>query len=135
VLARFHEAGDLLLSDLMLAEPARRAGSKQALNVDGTVVGRSLRGYLELRAAGDPGVLPPTVRFEVTPASGGTDGPPLLLQEAEVQAETTEGRWSAEASLDLEALPPGEYVVRALALRDGAAVGSVTRPLRLLPRP
>ena len=136
VLARFHPAGDVVLSDLMLAEPGRRAGSKQALNVDGTVVGRTLRAYLEIRAAGGPGVLAPVVRFEVAPApSGGTEAPARLLRDAQVRAEVAEGRWSAEASLDLEALPPGEYIVRALALRDGTAAGSVTRPLRLAPRP
>ncbi len=136
VLARFHPAGALALSDLMIAEPSRRAGQRVALNVNGTLAGRTLTAYLEVRATEPLAGAAPAVRFEVVSLTPGeTEAPPVVVREAEVRAESVDGRWNAEASLDLEALPAGDYLVRALAYNQGQAAGSVTRPLRLSPRP
>jgi VWFA-related protein len=129
--AEFTPAGDLALSDLMLAEPERRAGGRAALNVDGRVRGRTLTAYLELRARQGGDGASPTVRFEIAPGTA-PGAEPTLRQEATVQAEAAPGRFAAQATLDLAGLAPGPYLIRAVVGRQAYDVG---RPLQLVPGP
>jgi VWFA-related protein len=125
---RLRPAGGALLSDLLVAEPGRRA-SGMALTVDGRLVGRAVRTALEIRGA----TTPPTVQLEVVPAGGDA---PVLVGGASVRATAEPGRLSAEAFLDLASLAPGRYDLRALVLKaDGTEVGRVVRPVELLPAP
>jgi VWFA-related protein len=125
--ARLRPAGGLVLSDLLVAEPGRRA-SGTALTVDGRLVGRAVRTALEIGGASDP----PTVQLELVPSGG--DGP-VLVGGASVRATAEPGRFSAEAFLDLASLAPGQYELRALVLKDGTELGRVARLLTLLPPP
>ncbi len=127
VQVRLRPAGGALLSDLLVAEPGRRA-SGMALTVDGRLAGRAVRIGLEIRGA----AAPPTVQLEVVPAGGDA---PALIGGASVRSTAEAGRLSAEAFLDLGSLAPGRYDLRALVLTDGAEIGRVARTLELLPAP
>jgi hypothetical protein len=41
----------------------------------------------------------------------------------------TPGAWYAEGTLNLASLAPGDYVVRAIILWEGAIVGTATRSI------
>jgi VWFA-related protein len=86
--------------------------------------------FLEVYGAA-PGSQPPTIRVDVV----GPDDATRTSLDAVVAPTRQPGRWTATAAIDLAALPPGDYVVRA-ALRQGSTdLGAVERTLRKAVRP
>jgi VWFA-related protein len=130
--ARFTKGGTLALSNILLAEPERRAGDATAVSVDGALLGRVMTAYVELR--GEAAAGPPSVRFEVVPE--GESAAPALATPPVAAISEAAGRYAVEAGLDLSRLAPGAYRLRAIALdAGGIEAGRVERPLRLAPRP
>lgn len=129
--ARLLPVGGFLVSDLLVADPARRAGGNLMLTPDGVLRGESLSVYLEVRpAVADASVEAPSVRFELDcPEAGGP-----LLQEADRRGDAASG-WSAEALLSLSGQRGGDCVLHAAVSRAGAEVGRVSRPLRIVRPP
>jgi hypothetical protein len=57
-------------------------------------------------------------------------GPAIIATPLAIQASQDAGRFSARGALPIGALPPGDYVVRALVGGDGQPIGQITRTMR-----
>lgn len=71
--------------------------------------------------------MPVGVVFEV---SDSTDGAPLFRVPGVLSATQEEGRFSATGTITVGALPPGDYVIRAIIGVQGQPAGRVIRTLR-----
>ncbi len=83
-------------------------------------------GYLEIYGA-PPRSAEIAVRMEIAASD---DGPPLAATTATVQKTSDDARRIVIGPLPLNALAPGDYLVRAVVSIDGRAAGRVTRTLR-----
>ena len=68
------------------------------------------------------------VRFDVAEAAGGSSIGPLTTRMGRGRRDQDR---TAQAIVHVGALPPGDYVVRASVLSDGAPVGIATHPFRV----
>ncbi len=136
VSARLVPAGPFGLSSLVLTDPATRVDGKMKLLIDGYLTGRTVAAYLAMqRMQPDPGGGTgemPSVRFEVVSTSG--DGV-LTGSKITVKDDSAPGRWYAEGEIDLAALPPGVYEIRAVVSIDGRDAGRVSRQITTNPKP
>jgi hypothetical protein len=57
-------------------------------------------------------------------------GPAIIATPLAIQASQDAGRFTAQGAVPIGALPPGDYVVRALVGVDGQPIGQVTRTMR-----
>lgn len=81
--------------------------------------------YLEMYG-GTPGV-----RISaVVEIAQNADGPALLTTPLAIEATSEDGRYLATGAVAIGALPPGDFVVRAIVGIEGQAAGQVTRTLR-----
>jgi VWFA-related protein len=128
--ARLVPAGPLGLSSLVMTDPAVRVDGRMKLLVDGYVLGRSVSAYIAMQrlqpdAGGGTGSKP-TVQFEIA----SEDGVAVLARGAgQVREDAEPGRWYTEELLNLSALPPGTYLVRAVVSVDGEVAGRVSRQI------
>jgi VWFA-related protein len=119
------EGHGLRLGPLALTDPATRVGGKMKLVVDGTVRDR-VAAYVEASAV-SPEAAIDGLRLRVEIATSASS--PALVTETPALVEDGAGQWYAETVLDLAPVPPGEYVVRAIA---SASQGELARTGRLL---
>ena len=123
--ARLRPAGSLLLSDLVVADRARRESGTMA-TVDGRLLGRSASVLLEVAGA----QVTPAVQFEFAPEGGSAAD---LVEAAIVRPRDQPGRFDAAALLNLAAFAAGRYELRAIVFQDGREVGRAVRAIELLP--
>ena len=81
--------------------------------------------YLEMYG-GTPGVRISAI-VEVAQSA---DGPALLTTPLAIEATSEDGRYLATGAVAIGALPPGDFIVRAIVGIEGQAAGQVTRTLR-----
>lgn len=125
--ARITPAGQLRLSDLMVAEPPA-SGRTVSPSVTGRVTTETLVAYAELYSAAEPQLQMASLMLEVA-----RDGEGRALESAPMRlvgADTARLR-SVEASVPLALLPDGDYVARAVLLSNGRPIGATTRPFTL----
>lgn len=125
--ARLRPAGSLLLSDLVVADRARREPGTMA-TVDGRLLGRSASVLLEVAGA----QVAPAVQFELTPEGGSAAD---LVEAGIVRPRDQPGRFDAAALLNLTAFAAGRYELRAIVFQDGQEIGRAARAIELLPEP
>jgi len=58
------------------------------------------------------------------------NGPAISTSRLAIESTSDPGRFQASAAVPIGALPPGDYVVRAIVGIDGQPMGRVTRVLR-----
>jgi VWFA-related protein len=127
VSAQLTVGSGMVVSDLMLNDPARAAVSEElALIPDGRLLGRSLGAYLEMYPTA--GRRPSEVDIQIVEAE---DGPPLLTTAMPLRESTPGPRWTSAGEIDLSALPPGEYTAVAVVRSGDAIAARVARPFRL----
>jgi len=113
------------LSDLVLADPARRSGDQLTPLADGRVMGDRLDTYIEVYP--EPRTRVTSVAFDISELP---DTPALLSGASTPQERDGGGRWTAGVTVDLRVLPPGVYTVSARALAGDRVIGRVSRPFR-----
>lgn len=129
VLARLAEG--LEVSDLVIVAAAEGPGDRTRPAAAGLLRAATISAMLEIRGRAAE---VRNTRLAVELATG-PDAAPLLRAEAR-HADRADGAERAfEAALDVAALPPGEYVARALVAVPGQPVRSIVRLLRLEPPP
>jgi VWFA-related protein len=121
---------EIALGDLLLT-PAR---SLKNGDIRPGVIPKALDGqiatYTELYSNKPGGLADTKVVFEVADSA---DGPTLRSDIAEVR-ERPDGTYrQAMAIVPVTALPPGQYVARAIVSSNGKTVGKLTRPFQVLP--
>ena len=123
------QGGGLRLGGLLLTDPGVRIAGRMKQVVDGTVRDR-VAAYVEADwVDGPPPAAAPRLTFEVAP---GVDAPAAVAMPVEM-IQDEPGRWYAEATIELKALAPGRYVLRAVAAPDGAEPVRTARLLRIVP--
>ena len=125
--ARVTSAGQLRLSDLMLAEPPA-SGRTVSPSVTGRITTETLVAYAELYSAAEPQLQMASLTLEVARDAEGRalESAPMRL----VGADTAKLR-TVEASVPLALLPDGDYVARAVLLSNGRPIGTTIRPFTL----
>ena len=121
-------AGETLaFGDLIVGAPPG-AGKGLRAGVEPHVSAETIAAHMELYSTAATTFERATVSLDV---ADDTDGPAL----ASVTARLTEGArptWRTVTGLvPVRALPPGRYIARARVMRDGTAVGVLTRPFVL----
>ncbi len=125
--ARLIAGTNIVVSDLMLNDPARAAKADDlALIPDGRLIGTSLGAYLEMYPA--KGRRPSGVDMLIVE---GEDSPPLLNVVMPLRESTPGQRWTSAGELDLSALPPGEYTAVAVVRVDHEIAARIGRPFRI----
>jgi VWFA-related protein len=124
--AQLRTSGSLGFSDLLVAE-AGAPGHTASLSLSGSVPVGSVRAYVEMVGPADAVVS--QVLFDLRP---GGDAPPRLAALANLTPQDDAGRYRAEAVMDLQSLPAGDYVLRALTSHGETALGQIERPLTLV---
>jgi VWFA-related protein len=114
-------AGPLTVSSVMLG-----------LSRSGGFIPRMLFGsepvaiaYMEIY--GDPGASPVSVMMEL---AGTPDGPARLSIPGAVSATRAADRRIATGAIPIGALPPGDYIVRAVVAMEGQPAGRVSQTIR-----
>ena len=130
VSAGLMEAESIHATDLLLADGAAGAGELPlSPAVSGDIAGKTLHAYMELFADS----LAPLQQAQVTFEIGRTETSPVL-QRAAVTLRTPEDNSRcriAGGTVDIGALPPGDYVARAAIAIGPRTVGRVVRPFRI----
>jgi len=125
--ASLAEGDGIRMSDLLLLDPRASAEEDLAPIADGRMIARVIDGYLEIypKRAGQP---TPTVTFSLAERP---DGPPLVQATAHVTRAQEGGNLIAEALLDTESLPTGNYVAVMRVTVQDRQIGKRIRPLRI----
>jgi VWFA-related protein len=127
--AQLTPAGQIRMSDLMIADDTGAAGLKPA--VSGDFAGDFLHGYVELHSDAVDQLKSATVLMDVASTEQGR-----ALDEAvgtfQDRAGAPETRRTAEAAVPIALLPPGDYLARAVVTIAGRKAGQVTRPFRIV---
>ena len=119
--ARLASAGPLRLSDLMLGR-TEDGGFQPALS--GMDTRREIAGFLEIYGVPPSGPL--TARLEI---AEDLRAPALATADMTVSGSDDPTRRMATGSLDAAALPPGDYIVRAIVFAGGQELGRASRRL------
>jgi VWFA-related protein len=129
VRAQLNVVGPLQATDLLIGDGTTDGASRPMPTVDGGITGDVLHSYVEL-LADTPATLDATaVTFEVAATETSA-----ALQHSAASLRTVAddaGCRIAGASLNLAALPAGDYVARAVVTVLNKRVGQVTRPFRV----
>jgi VWFA-related protein len=121
---------DIVLGDLMLASVRDTQGGSIRPPVVLKVDDGQLETFTELYA-NSPGALDQAqASFEV---AEGPDSPALKSNPAPFRSRPDGQSAAASTNVDVGALPPGRYVVRAVITASGRTVGQIVRPFLLLP--
>ena len=128
VKASLAQAGDLVIGDLMLSE-SDHAGDFQP-EIEPTFGAATLEGYLEMSSRSVQQLRDATVAVEI---ADDANAPPLLTTEGTVNESRDARRAIGVATIALDALPPGEYVARAIIRSGGQPVARVLRPFTYAP--
>lgn len=121
--AGLHAAGEVEVTDLLLAPSPDKQGSTLRPTVDPTAQAGSLTAYLELLGRDAGRLKAAGVSFEVAAEEG---GPALLTAPAILSAPAKDHR-SAQAAIPVSLLPPGRYLARASVSLGGKTAGQVSR--------
>ncbi len=128
VSARLASAGDMDVADLVLSPAGNQGGGRSVqLLADVDIATLPFAGYLELYPRTDAAARAARVRLEIAEAES---GPALAAADARVIPTREQGRLAAHVLLPVDALPPGNYVARAVVTAAGSSVVR-TRPFRL----
>jgi len=122
-------AGDLMISDLVLALPGA-GGLRPAVDLEAGAAGLQALVELAGRDASALGGADVALELAETAAS-----PALLRVPAETGGVESDGVRVARVKVAGGLLPPGEYVARAAVSVDGKPVATVTRPFRVAALP
>jgi len=117
--------GGLAFSELMAGGP-HDAGQLLTPTIGYTVTFGMLHGYVEVYGARAPGV---TAEYEVAATA---DAPALINLDAPPYPAGDE-RVIFSTKLQVNQLPPGKYVLRAIFSEQGKAVKTLTRPFEIAP--
>jgi tetratricopeptide (TPR) repeat protein len=118
-------AGTVRVGDLAVGEAAGE-DLAQSVAVDGQIRGDALVASLGLAANGS--LLPEGLTIAVDVARAAA-GPAMMSAPAALLASAGDGR-TAQAVVDVRALPPGDYVARAVVSLSGAEAARVATPFR-----
>ncbi len=125
--AQLAAGAGMLVSDLMLNDPARAASADQlALIPDGRLTGPSLGAYLEMYPGA--GQRPTGVEIQIVEVENAS---PLLTVGMPLKEVTPGVRWTSSGDMDLGALPPGEYTAVAVIRAGSEIAARVARPFRV----
>jgi VWFA-related protein len=127
VVARLASSEGLEVSDLVVADRPRQAGSTWRPAIE-AVVQDTLTAYLEVYSADRGRLRQSSVSFEV---SADEKSPALLSVSSKLQETKQADRNVAEGSVPLGLLPPGEYLARAVVSFSGRPVTAVFHPVRV----
>jgi len=119
-------AGGLHLSDLIVA-PAPGPGQVPQVSPSAVIADQRLTVVLEGRLADAARLARVVVRFEVTKE----ERDPAIVQAAASPATSSDTRRTFSGSLGVGAVPPGEYLLRAVIAEDGGRETTMVRPFRL----
>ncbi len=119
--ARLTSAGPLQLSDLMLG---RTDGGGFQPSISGMDTRRDIAGFIEIY--GTPPPAPLTARLEI---AEDLRAPALATADMAVGLSDDPTRQLATGSVTAAALPPGDYIVRAIVLAGGRELGRASRRL------
>jgi VWFA-related protein len=127
--AQLMPAGQIRMSDLMIADNTGAAGLRPA--VSGDFTGDFLHGYVELVSDAPDQLKSAAVVMEV---ASNEQGRALDTAAAAFQDRpgTPDTRRAAEGAVPIALLPPGDYVARAVVTVAGRKAGQVTRPFRII---
>lgn len=127
--ARLTRSGDLHLGDLMLAEVVDDpdAGFRPRVDMDGET--EVIATYLELYPEDPDRLVDADVTLEIFEKGAVTD--PVFEQPANLRDTDDAQRLTADATIPVSLLPPGEYVARAVVTLAGESVGHVSRPFTI----
>ena len=131
--AQLTAAGPIRATDLLIADGVGRPGEPPvAPAVDGTLVGATLHGYLELFADEVTPLDQASVTLEIAPVDSAKalERLPMVLATPK---ESTRCRVAA-VKANLTRLPPGDYVANAVIAVGLDEVGRVSRSFRISPR-
>ncbi len=121
VRAELGQVGPLSMSGLVLGLSCDGSFAPR-MDFDGEPVALA---FLELY--GNPKGVPLAVTFELATT---LNGPPLVNTPGVIEVSRTGDRLLVTGAIPISALPPGDYVVRAVANLEGHASGRVIRTLR-----
>lgn len=126
--AQLTQAGQIHMTDLLLGDDS--AGGLHP-SVSAQFAGSVLHGYLELHSEAPQLLDSALITLEIAPneTARAIDEAPARFQ---AKADTTPTRRVAEGAVPIAALPPGEYVARAVVTVAGRKAGQVTRPFRIV---
>jgi VWFA-related protein len=125
--AALSDGDGISMSDLLLLDPTRARDETLAPLADGKVRGQAIGAHLEVYGrASQPSTA--TVSFGIADRA---DGEMLVSQRASVSKTDPAGHVTAAASLDLSALPPGDYVAVAVVSDGKRQLGRRIQPLRI----
>jgi VWFA-related protein len=128
--AQLTAAGQIRVTDLLIAENTGAAAAGISPAVSANFTGQLLQGYVELYSETPEQLKNATVVMEV---AGSEDSRALDSAPASYKDTPAEGpaRRTAEASVPIALLPPGEYVARAVVSVSGRKIAQVSRPFRI----
>jgi VWFA-related protein len=128
--AQLSSVGQVRVTDLLLGERTSDAPDSVQPSVTGEMSSNVLQGYVELYSDDEAILKDTTVALEVATSE---EGRTLDAAQARLGAALTEfpNRRTAEATVPIALLPPGDYVARAVINVSGRKVGHVIRPFRV----
>jgi hypothetical protein len=118
------------IGGLLLAARATPDGPLRPA-VSGEFSSDTLDAYLEIYSEAEEQLKNTTVVVEVAPSE---DSRALDSSKATFHTAEGTGKRTAEASVVIALLPPGEYVARAVVTVFGRKAGQVVRPFRIVRR-
>jgi len=123
--ASLMNVGAFELSDLIVGMPAGSSGMTRP-TIDYTMKLGALRAYIEAYGRAAPTV---TIDYEIAAQRDGA----TLVRENVAGRAAGESRTVFSTILPLESLPPGRYLLRAVASTDGGVVKTVSRAFEIAP--
>jgi hypothetical protein len=120
--ARLTRAGDYDMSDLLVGIQRTDHFIPVFAYRDET----TMLGYLEIYGTGKD-TPEPRARFEIAATA---EAPAIVSAATKGHATKDPGRWIATASLPIDALAPGDYIVRVLILEGNRLAGRAFRTFR-----
>lgn len=128
--AQLTSAGQIRVTDLMIAESGGPESKSVTPAVSGEISGDVLQGYIELHSEAPEQINSATAVIEVAESEHGR-----TLDSAAAHFQDAPGgptRRVAEAGVTIALLPPGSYVARAVVSSGGRKIAQVNRPFRIV---
>ncbi len=124
-------AGAFRVGDLMIGEPGDGEGLSLTPAIEPVLTGESMAGYLEVRSDDPVRLGAASVALEL---ARDANAPALAAVPLDLASTRTEDRRIAQGQVPLTALPPGDYVARAVVSVGGRPISRVLRSFTYVPR-
>ena len=126
--ASLTSAGQVRVSDLLIAENPGVAGASISPAVSANFTGQALHGYVELTSDSPEQLANASAVLEIASTD---EGRAIDSAAATFQKNSTATLRVAEAAVPIALLSPGSYVARVVVSVSGKRAGQVTRPFRI----